>query len=75
MYNGKIINKKRSLSDDFEEMILNLDKMEENLIDLKKLSSLDEIVSLTNKPSNHHITLTRQLNEVNIFINVLMEQF
>jgi hypothetical protein len=28
---------------------------EENLIDLKKLSSLDEIVSLTNKPSNHHI--------------------
>jgi hypothetical protein len=38
---------------------------EENLIDLKKLSSLDEIVSLTNKPSNHHITLTRQLNEVN----------
>jgi hypothetical protein len=34
MYNGKII-KKRSLSDDFEEMILNLDKMEENLIDLK----------------------------------------
>jgi hypothetical protein len=37
---------------------------EENLIDLKKLS-LDEIVSLTNKPSNHYITLTRQLNEVN----------
>jgi hypothetical protein len=30
MYNGKIINK-RSLSDDFEEMILNLDKMEEKI--------------------------------------------
>jgi hypothetical protein len=43
-------------------MILNLDKMEEEFNWFKKSSSLDEIVSLTNKPSNH-ITLTRQLNE------------
>jgi hypothetical protein len=60
----KIINK-RSLSDDFEEMLLNLDKIEEeNLIDLKKLSSLDVIASLSNETSTHGIAISKQLGRV-----------